>query len=115
MKLNFPKKQTRIISSQVRSPEKIHALREANLFLRTLGALSAGTQASADFFNNGVPSNHPIRVSRQTVWLWARGIIRISDSRLRIWKRLFPTTDPRYQLAIEIQQYREAIADESMQ
>lgn len=115
MKLKISPKQRQVSSTQAKSPEKIDALREANLFLKTLGTISPGTQASADFFNDGISANHPIRVSRQSVWLWARGITRISDARLRIWKRLFSTTDPRYQLAIEIQQYREAAADKSMQ
>lgn len=80
---------------------------ESYLIAAALGEISAGTQASADFFNNGLKDDHPARVSRQTVWSWGNGSKRVSDSRLRFWKLAFPAEDPRHQLAVAIGEFRE--------
>lgn len=80
--------------------------RESYLIAAALGEISAGSQASADFFNNGLGDKHPARVSRQTVWSWGNGSKRVSDNRVRFWK-LFPAHDPRYKLAMAIGEFRE--------
>lgn len=80
---------------------------ETALITGSLGDISAGTQASADFFNNGLDKKHPARVSRQTVWSWGNGSKRVSDTRLRFWRMAFPKTDPRHTLAVALAELRE--------
>lgn len=78
---------------------------ESKLIMAALGDLSAGTQASADFFNEGLPEE--IRVSRQAVWSWANGSMKVSDLRLRIWSQRLPKGDKRRELSIAITKIRE--------
>lgn len=88
-------------------PLEIQETQESDLIVAALGDLSAGTQASADYFNDGLPEKHPARVSRQTVWSWANGSKRVSDARLRFWKLFFEAKDARHALAISIVNFRE--------
>lgn len=89
------------------TPLEMTETHESYLIVAALGDISAGTQASADLFNNGLNEKHPWRVSRQTVWSWGNGSKRVSDSRLRFWKHAFPIEDPRHQLAVAIVEFRE--------
>lgn len=86
---------------------EITETQESYLIAEALGDISAGTQASADFFNNGLEEKHPARVSRQTVWSWGNGSKRVSDTRLRFWRMAFPKKDPRHTLAVALAELRE--------
>ncbi len=86
---------------------EIQETAESVLIVAALGDISAGTEASADFFNKGFPEKHPARVSRQTVWHWANGSKRVSDYRLRFWMHYYPDDDDRKLLAISILAYRD--------
>lgn len=93
--------------SQKLNDAVIQETAESVLIVAALGDISAGTHASADFFNKSLPKEHPARISRQTVWHWANGSKRVSDARLRFWKAFFPNGDTRHALAIAIESYRE--------
>ena len=93
--------------SQKLSDVEIQETAESVLIVAALGDISAGTQASADYFNESLPENHPARVSRQTVWHWANGSKRVSDARLRVWTHFYPDGDDRKLLAISLSAYRE--------
>lgn len=91
----------------INTPLEMTETQESYLVVAALGDISAGTQASADFFNNGLEKKHPARVSRQTVWSWGNGLKRVSDTRLRFWRQVFPATDPRHALALALAELRE--------
>ncbi len=91
----------------INKPIEIQETHESYLIVAALGDISAGTHASAEFFNQGLPEGHIARVSRQTVWHWANGSKRVSDARLRFWKHFFLKADQRHVLAVSIAEHRE--------
>ena len=86
---------------------EVELTEEAKLIVATLGDISPGTQASADFFNQDIPDGHPARISRQTVWSWANGEKRVAEEKLRVWKVIYPPGHKIHQLVLDIFAARE--------
>jgi hypothetical protein len=115
MKLKYSQVRSGTTAANNGLPENYKSTEWQLIVTIVVKKINAGTQASADFFNNGLPDYHSARVSRQTVWKWANGLVRISDARLRVWKCSVRIDDTRHILAITIQRYRETVAEQDSQ